>query len=86
MNNSIKFTKNGTITITAEIDRKCHNHKVIHQIIVRVKDSGMGIDLDILPRLFSKFVTKSNDGSGGIGLGLYICKGIIEAHGGKICG
>jgi signal transduction histidine kinase len=84
VNNSLKFTKNGTITITAKIDRKSQNHKVIHQIIVRVKDTGIGIDLDILPRLFTKFVTKSNDGSGGIGLGLYICKGIIEAHGGKI--
>ena len=83
MNNSLKFTKNGTIIITAEIGKKCYNHKVIHQIIVRVKDTGIGIDLDILPRLFSKFVTKSNDG-GGTGLGLYICKGIIEAHGGRI--
>jgi len=46
-----------------------------------VKDTGKGIDLDILPRLFSRFVTKSNQGTG---LGLYICKGIIEAHGGKI--
>jgi signal transduction histidine kinase len=46
-----------------------------------VKDTGKGIDLDILPRLFSKFVTKSYQGTG---LGLYISKGIIEAHGGKI--
>ena len=86
VNNSLKFTKNGIITITPEIDKKCYNHKVIHQILVRVKDTGIGIDLDILPRLFSKFVTKSNegDGSGGTGLGLYICKGIIEAHGGRI--
>ena len=50
---------------------------MIHQIIVRVKDTGIGTDLAVLPRLFSKFVTKSNDGSGGTGLGLYICKGII---------
>lgn len=85
VNNSIKFTKNGAITITAEIDKKCFNHKIIHQIIVRVKDTGIGIDLDVLPRLFSKFVTKSNEGSGdGTGLGLYICKGIIEAQGGRI--
>jgi signal transduction histidine kinase len=84
VNNSLKFTKNGTITITAEIDKKCYNHKVIHQLIVRVKDTGTGIDLDIFPRLFSKFVTKSNDGDGGTGLGLYICKGIIKAHGGRI--
>src|SRR6185312_15519249 len=86
VNNSLKFTKNGTITITAEIDKKCYNHKVIQQVIWRVKDTGIGIDLDILPRLFSKFVTKSNEGGGGggTGLGLYICKGIIEAHGGRI--
>jgi two-component system, OmpR family, sensor histidine kinase VicK len=83
VNNSLKFTKNGTITITAEIDKKCYNHKETLQIMVRVKDTGIGIDLDILPRLFSKFVTNSN-GGGGTGLGLYICKGIIEAHGGKI--
>ena len=85
VNNSLKFTKNGTIIITAEIDKKCYKHKVIHQIIVRVKDTGIGIDLEILPCLFSKFVTKSNGGSGGgTGLGLYICKGIIKAHGGRI--
>jgi two-component system, OmpR family, sensor histidine kinase VicK len=84
VNNSLKFTKNGTITITAEIDKKCYNHKETHQIIVKVKDTGIGIDLDIFPRLFSKFVTKSNAGGGGTGLGLYICKGIIESHGGKI--
>jgi two-component system sensor histidine kinase VicK len=85
VNNSLKFTKNGLITITAEIDKKRYNHKVIHQILVRVKDTGIGIDLDILPQLFSKFVTKSNEGyGGGTGLGLYICKGIIEAHGGRI--
>ncbi len=85
VNNSLKFTENGTITITAEIDKKYHNHKVIHQIIVKVKDTGTGIDSEILPRLFSKYITKSNErGGGGTGLGLYICKGIIEAHGGKI--
>jgi signal transduction histidine kinase len=58
---------------------------VLQQLIVRVKDTGTGIDLDILPRLFSKFVTKSNDETrGGTGLVLYICKGIIKAHGGRI--
>jgi signal transduction histidine kinase len=53
------------------------------KLIVSVKDSGDGIDPDILPKLFSKFVTKSYHGTG---LGLYICRGIIEAHGGKIWG
>jgi len=46
-----------------------------------VKDNGEGIDPDILPKLFSKFATKSYHGTG---LGLYICRSIVEAHGGKI--
>jgi len=50
-------------------------------VIVRVRDNGTGIDPKIFPFLFSKFATKSDKGTG---LGLYICKGIIDAHGGKI--
>jgi signal transduction histidine kinase len=49
--------------------------------VVAVKDTGTGIDAEILPRLFEKFATKSEQGTG---LGLYISKAIIEAHGGKI--
>ena len=45
-------------------------------------DTGEGIDPQIMPRLFTKFATKSH--AGGTGLGLFICKGIVEAHGGKI--
>jgi signal transduction histidine kinase len=48
---------------------------------MKVKDTGKGIDSYILPKLFNKFVTKSDSGTG---LGLYICKGIIEAHNGRI--
>jgi signal transduction histidine kinase len=48
---------------------------------VTIKDSGTGIDPEILPRLFEKFATKSEEGTG---LGLYISKNIVEAHGGKI--
>jgi signal transduction histidine kinase len=51
-------------------------------LIIKVKDTGNGIDVEILPRLFSKFVT--NSARGGTGLGLYISKGIIDAHGGTI--
>ena len=51
------------------------------EIIISIKDRGTGIDPDIQDKLFSKFVTKSDTGSG---LGLYISKGIVEAHGGKI--
>jgi signal transduction histidine kinase len=48
---------------------------------VTVRDTGAGIDPEILSNLFSKFITKSFEG---IGLGLYISKNIVEAHGGKI--
>jgi signal transduction histidine kinase len=74
LDNAIKFTKEGTISIiTEEKDSK---------VIVSVKDTGTGIDPEILPRLFSKFASKSE--RGGTGLGLFICKNIVEAHGGKI--
>ena len=49
--------------------------------VVSIRDRGTGIDSDILPRLFTKFTTKSSQGTG---LGLYISKSIIEAHGGQI--
>jgi signal transduction histidine kinase len=71
--NAIKFTKEGTISvITEEKD---------NQVVVSLKDTGTGIDPEILPQLFSKFVTKSFQG---IGLGLFISKSIVEAHGGRI--
>ena len=52
-----------------------------NQVTVSVRDTGLGIDSEILPRLFSKFVSKSENGTG---LGLFISRSIIEAHGGKI--
>jgi two-component system, OmpR family, sensor histidine kinase VicK len=78
LNNAIKFTQEGSITISA--GEKVESDKKI--VIVSVKDTGRGIDTEMLPRLFSKFV--SNSEKGGTGLGLYISKSIIEAHGGKI--
>jgi signal transduction histidine kinase len=73
--NAIKFTTDGTISISAT--------KRIEQndVVVSVKDNGIGIDHTILPLLFSKFISTSPDG---LGLGLYITKNIISAHGGKI--
>jgi signal transduction histidine kinase len=50
-------------------------------VIVNVKDTGRGIDVSILPRLFTKFASKSYQGTG---LGLFISKGIVEAHLGEI--
>jgi signal transduction histidine kinase len=73
LDNAAKFTKEGTITVSAE--RKGS------QVIVTVRDTGTGVDSDIMPRLFSKFATKSEKGTG---LGLFISRSIIEAHDGMI--
>jgi signal transduction histidine kinase len=88
INNAIKFTKEGTITVDVERRNSSSNNKNSNDdnedeedVIVSVKDTGTGIDPEILPRLFSKFATKSETGTG---LGLYISKSIIEAHGGRI--
>ena len=73
LSNAIKFTDKGVITIkTCESDG---------EVIVSIRDSGSGIDPEIFPKLFSKFITKSDRGTG---LGLFISKSIIESHGGKI--
>ena len=53
------------------------------EIIVRVADTGSGIHPEIMPRLFQKYASKS-DANTGTGLGLFISKSIIEAHGGRI--
>jgi signal transduction histidine kinase len=74
LSNAIKFTKEGTITITIE-------KKDNQEVVVSIKDTGTGISSEILPKLFSKFASKSYQGTG---LGLFICKSIIESHGGKI--
>jgi signal transduction histidine kinase len=75
LSNTLKFTRQGTITVSAERS----NDK--GQVTVKVTDTGLGIDPALLSRLFTKFATKSDKGTG---LGLYISKSIVEAHGGKI--
>ena len=77
LNNALKFTKHGTVRININLDDNEHN-KVVN---VTVQDTGIGITQDLMPYLFSKFVTSSYNGTG---LGLFISKGIIEAHGGRI--
>jgi len=77
IDNAIKFTPNGTINVTTEII----NENGKKEALVSVKDSGKGIDPEIAQKLFSKFVTKSFQGTG---LGLFISKSIIEAHSGRI--
>lgn len=80
--NAVKFTNKGTITITTELKEDgCYDLNSHKAVIVSIKDSGTGIDSQILPRLFTKFASGSE---GGTGLGLFISRNIIEAHGGKI--
>jgi two-component system, OmpR family, sensor histidine kinase VicK len=73
INNALRFTRSGIVSIIMETKGR--------DVIVSVKDTGSGIDPAIVPRLFTKFATKSATGTG---LGLFISKSIIEAHGGKI--
>ena len=77
LDNALKFTKEGNIIITTK------KLKENEEIMVSIKDSGTGIDPEILPQLFKKFATKSEQGTG---LGLFISKNIIEAHGGIMRG
>src|SRR5829696_1244023 len=97
--NAIKFTQknsssndngnslgDGTITVftaikSNQVYKKGNTGSSVKEVIISIRDRGAGIDPDIQDRLFSKFVTKSDTGTG---LGLYISKGIIEAHGGRI--
>jgi len=81
LNNAIKFTNEGIITVIVE--RKKDDNSNNNEIVVSIKDTGTGIDAEILPKLFTKFATKSK-AEGGTGLGLFISKNIIERHGGRM--
>lgn len=73
LSNALKFTAEGTVTVNTKI--------VDGDAIIDVTDNGAGISAEIMPLMFAKFATKSDKGTG---LGLYICKNIVEVHGGKI--
>jgi signal transduction histidine kinase len=75
LDNAIKFAKNGKIAVAVK--------KEGDGASISVRDDGAGIDAEIIPRLFTKFTSKSQSGTG---LGLYISKSIVEAHGGRIWG
>ena len=77
LDNALKFTKEGIIIITIK------KIKENQQVMVTIKDSGTGLDPEIIPQLFKKFATKSEQGTG---LGLFISKNIIEAHDGIMWG
>jgi two-component system, OmpR family, sensor histidine kinase VicK len=82
LNNAVKFTEDGAVSIDVVVKENNNNgNNNGNIIIVSVKDSGEGIDPEILPKLFTKFATNSEKGTG---LGLFICKSIVEAHGGRV--
>src|SRR6185503_5159756 len=85
LSNAINFTSNGTVIITAYKAQVDTNVEMAQQdeksIVVEIKDTGSGINPEMLPRLFEKFATRSGSGTG---LGLYISKSIVDTHGGKI--
>jgi two-component system, OmpR family, sensor histidine kinase VicK len=75
LGNAIKFTKQGSVSVSVDVN---DNNS---ELVISVKDTGEGIHPDILPRLFTKFATRSEVGTG---LGLFISKSIVESHGGKM--
>lgn len=77
LSNAVKFTAaHGVISVTIEKTRD-------NEAKITVADTGNGIDSEVMPRLFQKFASKTDTGSG-TGLGLFISKAIVEAHGGRI--
>ena len=76
LSNAIKFTDDGNITVVVESKDNDNN------TVISIKDTGTGIHPEMLPKLFTKFATKSL--TGGTGLGLFISKSIIEKHNGRI--
>ncbi|MDQ4017545.1 MAG: ATP-binding protein [Thermoproteota archaeon] len=93
LDNAVKFTREGAISVSTKVTReqaaattgetlgKEQMSGSSGHVLVRIEDTGSGLDPEIVPKLFSKFTTKSLKGTG---LGLYISKSIIETHGGKI--
>ena len=81
LTNAIKFTNAGRILVQLRMKKRSKKIVDSNQVIVSIKDEGLGIDPSMLPRLFTKFASKSEKGTG---LGLFISKSIIDAHGGKI--
>jgi two-component system sensor histidine kinase VicK len=81
LDNAIKFTSKKKEEVISVTVKKKKNNNQKEEIIVRIKDAGEGINPEIQPRLFTKFATRSFSGTG---LGLYISKSVVEAHGGKM--
>jgi len=81
INNAVKFTTSGGVTVKSVVDRSSK------KVVVSVLDTGIGIQKENIPELFKKFkrfADISENGGKGTGVGLAICKAIIDQHGGKI--
>ena len=78
LGNAMKFTQEGSIDISCSKMKQGGKNQTA---VFCMKDTGVGIHPEIYPKLFSKFASHSD---GGIGLGLYLCKNIVKAHGGRI--
>ena len=85
LSNAVKFTERNSGSISVVIQKKVYKDHDYNQnaVIISVRDTGTGIDSEIFPRLFDKFASKSFQGTG---LGLFISKNIVEAHGARIWG
>ena len=90
LSNAIKFTRQERIEAEKESSKDNQGKTILitvekdgvrKEAVVSIQDAGIGIDSEIFPRLFSKFASKSFEGTG---LGLFISRSIVEAHGGKI--
>jgi len=81
LSNALKFVKRHDGLVSISIEKKEVDGGGQEVALVSIKDNGTGIDPDIFPRLFEKFASKSFKGTG---LGLFICRSIVEAHGGRI--
>ena len=82
LTNAIKFTnEGGSISVSVEKKEQILSEKKKDAVVVSIRDSGIGISSELMDKLFSKFVSKSDSGTG---LGLFVSKKIIEAHGGMI--
>jgi two-component system sensor histidine kinase VicK len=84
LDNAMKFTDKGKITVSCRVAESSFLTNITAKndvVIISIKDQGTGVDPSLKDRLFVKFATKSANGAG---LGLYLSKKIVEAHGGKI--
>ena len=86
--NAVKFTPGGgLIVIQTHNDGDAQAGEA--RLVIEIRDTGIGIEPEVLPTIFDAFQqgeTTVTRQYGGLGLGLAICQGIIEAHGGRIWG